>query len=166
MTLSGAEAISTAQTGSARLGNVSALLAKRASASADRLEAARAMLGRCFVGVEGVEASLPAWLRVLEAGAVAGERVLFAVVGERGPALVEVLALVCWPECDALVFRDVEDDPRAGALVLLRPEAVLPSARMAVSREETDPFVWLASIGAERVGPVELGLAPPSAEVR
>jgi len=162
MTLSGAGAISSAQAGQARIGNVSAVLTGRAAASAENRAAARALLDGSFVDVRETEADLTAWLAALEAGT--GDRVLFAVVGERAPSRVAVLALVCWPEADALVFRDGEDDAEAGALVLLRRESMLPSARDAVSRGEADPFVWLDSIEAERVGPVELGLALPSAE--
>ena len=162
MALSGAGATPSAQAGAARLGNVNAVLTGRGAASPERLDAARALLEGSFVDVREAEPSLPAWLRALEDGTE--DRVLFAVVGGRAPARGAVLALVCWPEADALVFRDDEDDAEAGALVLLRRESVVPSARAAVSRGEVNPFEWLDSIDAERVGPVGLGLALPPAE--
>lgn len=162
MAFSGAGGISAAQAVPARLGNVSAVLVGRAAASAESRAVSRALLDESFVDVREADADLTAWLAALEAGT--GDRVLFAVVGERAPARVVILALVCWPEADAIVFRAGEDDAEAGALVLLRRESLLPSARDAVSRGETDPLAWLDSIDAEGVGPVELGLSLPSAE--
>lgn len=162
MAFPGAGANPAAQAAPARLGNVSAVLVGRAAASEGIRAASRALLDESFVDVREADADLTAWLAALEAGT--GDRVLFAVVGERAPARGAILALVCWPEADAIVFRDGADDPEAGALALLRRESLLPSARDAVSRGETDPLVWLDSIEAEGVGPVELGLALPSAE--
>lgn len=162
MAFPGAGANPAAQAAPARLGNVSAVLVGRAAASEGIRAASRALLDGSFVDVREADADLTAWLAALEAAT--GDRVLFAVVGERAPARGAILALVCWPEADAIVFRDGADAPEAGALALLRRESLLPSARDAVSRGETDPLVWLDSIEAEGVGPVELGLALPSAE--
>lgn len=158
MAVTGAGAATPATSGSARLGNVSVLLAALAAIPADRVAAARGMLEGRFVVVHETGASLSSWVRMLEGEKA--ERVLVAMVGEGGISLVAVLAMVSWPEVDALVHGDA----RGGALVMLRREAVLASARAAVARGEQDPFVWLRSIDAERVDAVELGLAGASAE--
>ncbi len=162
MALSGADAGARSRTsgGSARIGNVAAVLAPSLSASADRVDAARSVLTDCFVSVHETEPRLPALARALEAGDE--ERMLVATVGERGISLDAVLAMTCWPEVEALVY----DDTGSGALVLIRRETALSHVREALQRGEDDPTAWLASVETERVGPAALGLATPAAEAR
>ena len=161
MALSGSGATQSATTGSARLGNVSAVLVPLEVAPGHRVEHARDVLAASFVVVREPEAAstLSGWVAAL--ASADEERVLFALVGVRGIDPDVVLALTCWPEADALVCGSAA----AGSLVMLRRETALAFARAAVARGEEDPFAWLASIEAERVDGRTLGLAirPPEA---
>ena len=127
----------------ARFGNVGAVAFGEPAAATTRL------LAGLFDGglLEAGDGTMAGWLRILESATE--ERLLVVEAGE--PSLDEVLALVCWPEQDAVVF----EGGTAARVSIVRPAALLDSAR-AHAGAEVD--AWLDHAGATRVDRADLGL--------
>ena len=135
----------------ARFGNVSAATLGEPDPTTAALLRALFVECRTLPG----DASLESWISALEAATA--ERVL--VVADGAISLDLILALVCWPESDAVVF-EAGGAPR---LAILRPDAVLESARADTSRSVDS---WLEAIGSDRVDWSALGMADSPVEAR
>jgi len=136
------------------MGNVTGAILAPVSCTPGQVRALEASFANALVETRTLdcEASVDDWIEALTEAKE--ERVLIGVPEGDAPPLDRLLALIAWPEEDALVWTG----EGAARLALLRPAGLLDEARSRARDCQGDLEAWLEASGVLRVDDAVLGL--------